>query len=37
MARLAGLRVTGRWAGWDRSPLSELTEKHIVAVERQDA
>ncbi|MFC9603990.1 class I SAM-dependent methyltransferase [Streptomyces niveus] len=37
MARLAGLRVTGRWAGWDRSPLSELTEKHIVVVERQNA
>ncbi|MEV0776815.1 class I SAM-dependent methyltransferase [Streptomyces sp. NPDC050428] len=37
MARLAGLRVTGRWAGWDRSALSELTEKHIVVVERQDA
>ncbi|MFD4697622.1 class I SAM-dependent methyltransferase [Streptomyces niveus] len=37
MARLTGLRVTGRWAGWDRSPLSELTEKHIVVVERQDA
>lgn len=37
MARLAGLRVTGRWAGWDRSPLSELTEKHIVVVERHNA
>jgi SAM-dependent methyltransferase len=35
MARLAGLRVTGRWADWDRSPVTEQAEKHVYVVERQ--
>lgn len=35
MARLAGLRVTGRWADWDRSPVTDRAEKHVYVVERQ--
>ncbi|MFJ7076804.1 class I SAM-dependent methyltransferase [Streptomyces sp. NPDC098781] len=35
MARLAGLRVTGRWADWDRSPVTDQSEKHVYVVERQ--
>jgi SAM-dependent methyltransferase len=35
MARLAGLRVTGRWADWDRSPVTDQAEKHVYVVERQ--
>ncbi|MFJ6743168.1 class I SAM-dependent methyltransferase [Streptomyces sp. NPDC091279] len=35
LARLAGLRVTGRWADWDRSPVTDRTEKHVYVVERQ--
>ncbi|WDV51841.1 class I SAM-dependent methyltransferase [Streptomyces coeruleorubidus] len=35
MARLAGLRVTGRWADWDRSPVTDQTEKHVYVVERR--
>ncbi|MDH6193257.1 SAM-dependent methyltransferase [Streptomyces sp. CZ24] len=35
MARLAGLRVTGRWADWDRSPVTDHSEKHVYVVERQ--
>ncbi|MGW6546321.1 class I SAM-dependent methyltransferase [Streptomyces massasporeus] len=36
MARLAGLRVTGRWADWDRSPVTAQSEKHVYVVERQN-
>lgn len=36
MARLAGLRVTGRWADWDRGPVTDQAEKHVYVVERQD-
>ncbi|WP_121750538.1 class I SAM-dependent methyltransferase [Streptomyces sp. E2N166] len=35
MARLAGLRVVGRWADWDRSPVTDQAEKHVYVVERQ--
>ncbi|CAM5569020.1 Class I SAM-dependent methyltransferase OS=Streptomyces alboniger OX=132473 GN=CP975_00875 PE=4 SV=1 [Streptomyces alboniger] len=35
MARLAGLRVTGRWSDWDRSPVTDQSEKHVYVVERQ--
>ena len=31
MARLAGLRLKERWAGWDRSPLS-ATSRNVVSV-----
>lgn len=37
MARLAGLRVTGRWADWDRGPVTDQAEKHVYVVERQSA
>ncbi|MFB6844886.1 class I SAM-dependent methyltransferase [Streptomyces sp. NPDC056373] len=36
MARLAGLRVTDRWADWDRSPVTGHSEKHVYVVERQN-
>jgi SAM-dependent methyltransferase len=36
MARLAGLRVTDRWADWDRSPVTGRSEKHVYVVERQN-
>jgi SAM-dependent methyltransferase len=29
MARIAGLRLEQRWAGWDRSPFSAESKKHI--------
>jgi hypothetical protein len=29
MARLAGLELTGRWAGWDRSPFTAESRSHI--------
>ncbi|MCF2434238.1 class I SAM-dependent methyltransferase [Streptomyces thinghirensis] len=30
-----GLRVIGRWADWDRSPVTDQAEKHVYVVERQ--
>lgn len=35
MAQLAGLRVTGRWADWDRSPVTDHSDKHVCVVERR--
>jgi len=29
MARLARLRLRGRWAGWEREPFDAGSEKHI--------
>lgn len=29
MARLAGLRLSERWAGWDRSPFTEGSTSHV--------
>lgn len=29
MARLAGLRLRDRWAGWDRSPFTEASTSHV--------
>ncbi len=29
MARLAGLRLESRWAGWDRSPFTADSESHV--------
>ena len=29
MARLAGLRLRSRWAGWDRSPFTEASTSHV--------
>jgi hypothetical protein len=31
MARIAGLRLKGRWGGWDRSPLTP-TGRNVVSV-----
>lgn len=33
MARLAGLRLAHRWGGWDRSPLTAASMKHISVYE----
>lgn len=29
MARLAGLRLRNRWAGWEREPFTSTSERHI--------
>jgi SAM-dependent methyltransferase len=29
MARLAGMRLLERWAGWDRSPFTAESDKHV--------
>ena len=29
MARLAGLRLRERWGGWDRSPFTAASGKHV--------
>jgi SAM-dependent methyltransferase len=29
MARIAGLRLTERWAGWDRAPFDADSEQHV--------
>lgn len=29
MARIAGLRLKGRWAGWKREPLEASSERHV--------
>jgi hypothetical protein len=29
MARLGGLRLRDRWAGWDRTPFSDDSDMHI--------
>src|SRR5919204_1405043 len=34
MARLAGLRLRERWAGWDRSPFTSASGKHVSVYER---
>lgn len=34
MARLAGLRLRGRWGGWRREPFSAVSASHVSAYER---
>jgi len=34
MARLAGLRMTQRWAGWDRAPFTATSDHHLTVYER---
>ena len=29
MARLAGMRLEHRWAGWDREPFTHLSPAHV--------
>jgi hypothetical protein len=29
MARLAGLRLQSRWGGWDQSPFTAASGKHL--------
>ncbi|WP_327190782.1 class I SAM-dependent methyltransferase [Streptomyces xinghaiensis] len=33
MARLAGLRVTGRWSDWERGEVTDHTDRHVVTLE----
>ena len=34
MARLAGLRLRDRWGGWDRSPFTDESTKHVSVWEK---
>jgi hypothetical protein len=34
MARLAGLRLQDRWAGWDRAPFTGLSPSHVSVYEK---
>ena len=34
MARIAGLRLTERWAGWDRQPFAAESEQHVSVWEK---
>ena len=34
MARLAGMRLRERWAGWQREPFTDESTKHISVWER---
>jgi SAM-dependent methyltransferase len=34
MARLAGMRLRARWAGWNREPFSSESEKHVSVWEK---
>ncbi len=33
MAQLAGMRVRGRWAGWNREPFTEESKMHVSVYE----
>ncbi|WP_405671219.1 class I SAM-dependent methyltransferase [Streptomyces sp. NBC_01530] len=35
MARLAGLRITGRFSDWTRTPVTEGAQRHICVLERE--
>lgn len=35
MARLAGLRLRDRWAGWDRSPFTADSERQVAVYEKE--
>ena len=34
MARLAGLRLRDRWAGWRREPFTSLSRAHVSVYEK---
>jgi SAM-dependent methyltransferase len=34
MARLAGLRLAGRWGGWEREPYTAASERHVSVYRR---
>ena len=34
MARLAGMRLEGRWAGWRREPFTALSPAHVSVYEK---
>ena len=34
MARLAGLRLRHRWAGWRREPFTSLSRAHVSVYEK---
>jgi hypothetical protein len=34
MARLAGLRLRDRWAGWHREPFTSLSRAHVSVYEK---
>ena len=34
MARLAGMTLRERWAGWNREPFTSLSEKHVSVWEK---
>jgi SAM-dependent methyltransferase len=35
MARLAGMRLEGRWAGWQREPFTALSPAHVSVYEKR--
>ena len=35
MARLAGMRLTDRWAGWEREPFTSLSGSHVSVYTKQ--
>jgi SAM-dependent methyltransferase len=35
MARLAGLRLAGRWGGWEREPYTAASDRHISVYRKQ--
>jgi hypothetical protein len=37
MARLAGLRLEDRWAGWNRSPFTADSTRHITMYKKRGA
>jgi SAM-dependent methyltransferase len=37
MARLAGMRLRERWAGWEREPFTSDSRKHVSVWEKPDA
>ena len=34
MARLAGMRLADRWAGWQREPFTALSPAHVSVYEK---
>jgi hypothetical protein len=36
MARLAGLELEARWAGWDRAPMEATSRNHVSVYRRTD-
>lgn len=36
MARMAGMRLTARWGGWDRSPYTSESDSHVSVWQKED-